>query len=167
MAAQAHRALIGLGGNLEGPQGSPQDYIETALGRLASEPCIQVIRCSRLYRSAPWGNPDQDDFVNAVAELSTGLGPLELLDRLLSVEQALGRRRGEKWGPRLIDLDLLCFDEFEIEGKRLSLPHPRMHQRAFVLKPLLDLDPDFVIPGKGPAREFLEAMGDSQRLEAL
>ena len=164
---QAHRALIGLGSNMEGPLGSPKDYIQAALEQLASEPSIELIRSSPLYRSAPWGNPDQDDFVNAVAELATELGPLELLDRLLSVEDALGRRRGDKWGPRLIDLDLLSFDDLEIEEKRLSLPHPHMHQRAFVLLPLLNIDPGFIIPGKGLARHFLDNIGDAQRLERL
>ncbi|MDX1555678.1 MAG: 2-amino-4-hydroxy-6-hydroxymethyldihydropteridine diphosphokinase, partial [Xanthomonadales bacterium] len=87
-----------------------------------------------------------------------------LLDTLLSVEAELGRKRGEKWGPRLIDLDLLSFDEMVLETEHLSLPHPFMHQRAFVLVPLLELDPDFVIAGRGRADECLATLGDSEQV---
>lgn len=162
-AVRRHRAFIGLGGNLSGPLGGPVDYLAEALGRLESTPAIHGLRRSRLYRSAPWGKTDQDDFINAVAEIETTLEPEQLLERLLAVEKELGRRRGEKWGPRLIDLDLLSFDDIKLESERLLLPHPRMHERVFVLAPLLELDPDFHIPGRGRAERFLAEIGDRQR----
>jgi len=166
-ARRRHRALIGLGSNLSGPLGGPADYLGEALGRLEASRSIELLRRSRLYRSTPWGKTDQDDFINAVAEIETKLEPSELLERLTSVEDELGRRRGEKWGPRLIDLDLLSFDDVQLESERLVLPHPRMHERAFVLIPLLELDPDFRIPGRGRADRFLAEIGDAQRVIAL
>lgn len=167
MVTGKHLALVGLGANLEGPLGGPVDYIEAALRRLEADGDIETLARSRLYRSAPWGNPDQDDFVNGVVALSTGLDPRSLLDRLLFIESELGRRRGERWGPRLIDLDLLSFDDLEFEEEGLCLPHPRMHERAFVLFPLLEIDPEFTVPGKGPAADFLDAIGSAQRVEPL
>lgn len=133
---------------------------------LASVPEIEVLRRSRCYRSAPWGLPDQPDFVNAVAELETGLQPLPLLRLLLKIEISLGReRQGPQWGPRCIDLDVLTYDELRLESAELILPHPHMHQRAFVLVPLLELEPDFVIPGRGTAAECLEQINPSERAE--
>lgn len=165
-----HRAFVGLGGNQAGPLGGPRDYIEAAVERLAALQGIEVLRRSRLYRSAPWGHADQSDFTNAVLELETGLPARTLLDRLLEVERQLGRERQEhqaQWGPRLIDLDLLAFDDAETHSEALNLPHPRMHQRAFVLVPLLELEPDFEIPGRGRADQCLAAIGDEQRVDPL
>lgn len=161
-APGAHRAFIGLGGNQQGALGGPSDYIARALDRIAAGGAIDLVKCSKLYRSAPWGNTDQDDFINAVAEVSTALDARALLGFLLDVEGRLGRHRAERWGPRLIDLDLLSFDDSVCQEEGLSLPHPRMHERAFVLIPLLEIDPEFVIPGKGRADRFLEAIGESQ-----
>lgn len=146
-------AWIGLGGNLD----DPRARIAAALQRLAAEPGITLLRRSRDYRTPPWGVADQPDFVNAVAELETERPPRELLQVLLAVEAALGRRRGasSRWGPRCIDIDLLTYDELELSADDLQLPHPRMHLRAFVLVPLLELEPGFVIPGRGPAAECL------------
>lgn len=155
-----HRALVGLGGNLSGPLGQPSDYLSEALDRLDYHSAVRVLRRSRFYRTAPWGNTGQGDFINAVAEVETELEPLELLEPLLAIESELGRRRGERWGPRLIDLDLLDYDQVALESERLVLPHPRMHERAFVLVPLLELDPEFRIPGRGRADELLAALGE-------
>jgi len=150
------RALIGLGSNL----GDGPEMIRAALRELEKHDGIQVERVSSLYRTAPWGNEAQTDFTNAVAELSTSLAPAALLRQLLRTERLLGRvRDGVRWGPRHIDLDLLCCEGLELHSAELELPHPRMHLRAFVLVPLLELDPNAFIPGVGYARDCLEQVG--------
>jgi 2-amino-4-hydroxy-6-hydroxymethyldihydropteridine diphosphokinase len=146
------KAWIGLGGN----HADSADLIVEALARIAASPGVRVLRHSAAYRTPPWGATAQPDFVNAVAELATALPAPELLQVLLRIESELGRRRsGERWGPRCIDLDLLTYDDLECRSDALELPHPRMHLRAFVLVPLLELEPGFVIPGRGPAADCL------------
>lgn len=146
-------AWVGLGGNRE----DSARLIDRALARIAGCPEVRVLRRSALYRTPPWGVTDQPDFVNAVAELETGVPAPELLQLLLRIESDLGRQRGgARWGPRCIDLDLLAYDGLECRTDTLELPHPRMHLRAFVLVPLLELEPGFVIPGRGPAADFLD-----------
>lgn len=162
-----HRALVALGSNLNGPLGTPRDYVVAALTRLEATEGVKALRHSRLYRTAAWGRSDQDDFINAVAEFSCSLEPGDLLNTLLKLEQELGRRRTERWGPRLIDLDLLTCDDIAIDSERLTLPHPRMHERAFVLVPVLELDPWFEIPGIGRADACLAALGGRQQVEPL
>lgn len=154
----SHRALIGLGSNLSGPLGEPVDYIEAALACLGDTEDMDLLRCSGLYQSSPWGNQDQPAFINAVAEVHWFNKAHRLLEALLQIEEDLGRERSEKWGPRQIDLDLLSFDDRQIHSKKLIVPHPHMHERAFVLVPLLELDPDFVIPDKGRAQGYLDAL---------
>jgi 2-amino-4-hydroxy-6-hydroxymethyldihydropteridine diphosphokinase len=146
-------AWVGLGGN----RADSPLLLREALTRLAAAPGVGVLRRSATYRSPPWGVEDQPDFVNAVAELETTLEPLDLLQLLLAVETALGRdRSGEsRWGPRCIDLDLLTYGEVRLRSEELELPHPRLHLRAFVLVPLLHLDPGFRIPGRESAAECL------------
>lgn len=142
------KAWIGLGGNRQ----DSAELLGRALLQLGAEPDVSVLRRSRLYRSPPWGMSGQADFVNAVAELETSLPPRPLLNLLLSIESRLGRERtGPRWGPRCIDLDLLTYGDLMLQSDELALPHPRMALRAFVLVPLLELDPDFVIPGAGRA----------------
>lgn len=149
------RAWIGLGGN----RPDSADLLQRALVMLDASPGLEVRRRSRLYRSPPWGIEDQPDFVNAVAELETGLSAPELLERLHFVEQRLGRRRdGERWGPRSVDLDLLTYEDLRRSTTTLELPHPRMHLRAFVLVPLVELEPGFVVPGVGRAAALLESL---------
>ena len=148
-------AWIGLGSNL----GEPRAQLTKALRRLQDTTGIKLKKTSGLYRSAPWGKQDQGDFLNAVAMVETDLPPHELLEVLLHIEQQMGRDRSTGlWGPRCIDLDLLTYENQVLESPGLELPHPRMHLRAFVLQPLLELDPDFTIAGKGKARELLCAL---------
>jgi 2-amino-4-hydroxy-6-hydroxymethyldihydropteridine diphosphokinase len=157
------RAFIGLGSN----QGDGPESISKALLELARTESVHVGRVSSLYRTAPWGLEAQADFTNAVAEIETELAPLELLALLLRIERQLGRiRSAARWGPRVIDLDLLCCDRYQLHTPELDLPHPRMHQRAFVLVPLLELEPELTIPGVGSALECLEklAKSDVERL---
>jgi len=148
-------AWIGLGGNFA----ESETLIDSALQHLDADENISVLRQSAVYSSPPWGLSGQADFVNAVAEIETSLCPADLLNHLLALENSLGRdRQTVRWGPRCIDLDLLAFDELELETSSLTLPHPRMHLRAFVLKPILSLQPDFAIPGIGKAQQALEAL---------
>ncbi|MCW8872555.1 MAG: 2-amino-4-hydroxy-6-hydroxymethyldihydropteridine diphosphokinase [Xanthomonadales bacterium] len=153
------KAWIGLGGNRE----DSAALIAEALMRIEATPGVSVRRRSRCYRSPPWGLADQPDFVNAVAELETVLEPLPLLHLLLAVESRLGRRRdGTRWGPRCIDLDLLTYEGLRLRSSELVLPHPEMQLRAFVLVPLLELEPGFMIPGVGPVVDCLADIDASE-----
>jgi 2-amino-4-hydroxy-6-hydroxymethyldihydropteridine diphosphokinase len=157
------RAWIGLGGN----HGESAQLMQLALSIIAKHTEISVVRKSGLYRSPPWGVNGQADYINAVAELDTPLQANELLAALLDIETFLGRERGGlRWGPRCIDLDLLTYQDLMISSVHLDLPHPRMHLRAFVLVPILELEPGFVIPGVGPARLELENL-DPREVESV
>ncbi|HXE38459.1 MAG TPA: 2-amino-4-hydroxy-6-hydroxymethyldihydropteridine diphosphokinase [Azonexus sp.] len=149
-------AYVALGANL----GDPASTIRAAFGALANLPESRVVHCSSLYRTAPVGILDQPEFVNAVAMLETTLAPEALLDALLEVEQRFGRIRAEKNGPRTLDLDLLLYDDQFVELPRLTLPHPRLHLRAFVLQPLAELAPDLIIPGRGSIAAWLPAVAN-------
>jgi 2-amino-4-hydroxy-6-hydroxymethyldihydropteridine diphosphokinase len=156
-------AWIGLGSNL-GKRGA---YLSAALRHLEDTPGIELKKTSGIYRSEPWGKPDQADFLNAVVMLETELQADELLEVLMQIENQMGRdRSGEHWGPRCIDLDLLAYDDLVSKSPTLELPHPRMHLRAFVLRPLLELDPDFVITGNRSAKECLSDL-DEQNVEYI
>lgn len=130
-------AAIGLGSNL----GDRAANVRRAIGELAR--FGSVVAVSRLYSSKPWGKTDQPDFCNAVALLETPLAPRALLDALKALEQELGRRPGERWGPRLIDLDILAWDGVRVEEPDLRIPHARLYERAFALVPLAEVDPRF------------------------
>lgn len=146
-------AYVGLGANL----GKPRRQLLAALEELGRIPQTRVTARSSLYRSAPIGYPDQPDYVNAVAKLETGLRPEELFARLQEIERGHGRKRSFRNAPRSLDLDLLLYGGERIDTPALTVPHPRMHERAFVLVPLLELDPGAVIPGRGNATELLRS----------
>lgn len=152
------RAFVGLGSNLD----EPRRQVEQALGELDAIPRTRVVGASALYRSAPVGYADQPEYINAVAQLDTELAPGALLQELQSIEARHGRTRSFANAPRTLDLDLLTYGDREERTPTLTLPHPRMHERAFVLKPLLELDPGLRIPGLGAARGFLEACAGQQ-----
>ena len=154
------RAWLGLGANLGDAEGTLRQAV-TGLAQL--EDC-QLAAVSSLYRTPPWGVEDQPDFLNAVVALDTDLEPDILLPRLLALEAALGRvRSGERWGPRAIDIDLLMQDHHKINEAWLSLPHPRLAQRAFVLLPWLELAPRLEVPGLGPLADLLDALPPAER----
>lgn len=136
-----HRVAIALGSNL----GDSRTIIHTALKTLDQTPHLQLERQSRLYQTAPVG-PPQPDYLNACALFLTTLPPQSVLDTLLAVEQQFGRVRQERWGPRLLDLDLLLYDDWILQTETLQIPHPRMTDRAFVLIPLTEIAPDCVEP---------------------
>ena len=152
-------AWVGLGANL----GRPQQTLEQALMALDALARTSVAAVSPAYWTEPWGVTDQPAFLNAVACLKTEQPPRELLRLMLAIESGLGRHRdGVRWGPRELDLDLLLFDQQIIETPDLTLPHPRLHQRAFVLVPLVDLAPALEVPGHGRVAELLEALPEEQ-----
>ena len=138
-------AAIGLGANL----GDKKGQIEKACQNLAGLPETRLIEVSRLFRTRPVGKTDQDWFVNAAALIETDLTPRRLLEQLLKIEQLLGRVRTGKWGPRLIDLDLLFYDQVVVEEEDLLVPHPYLDKRLFVLIPLAELAPDWIHPVLG------------------
>jgi 2-amino-4-hydroxy-6-hydroxymethyldihydropteridine diphosphokinase len=146
-----HTAYVALGSNL----GDPGSRVRQGIAALAELPQAHFVAASSLYRSAALGHADQPDFVNAVAQLSTGLAPQALLTALLAIETHFGRERSFRNAPRTLDLDLLLYDAQSIDEPGLVVPHPRMHERAFVLAPLLEIAPDCVIPGMGPAAHWL------------
>ena len=152
MSEAAVTAYIGLGSNLE----NPRDQVTRALEELAAIPETTLIDASSLYRSAPIGPEGQPDYINAVARLKTRLSPLQLLDALQTIEDAHGRVREERWGARTLDLDLLLYGEQHIQHERLTVPHPEMHRRAFVLVPLAEIAPELEIPAKGGVMSLLE-----------
>lgn len=162
LSALKRTAYIGLGSN----QGDVADALASAIDSLKSIEQTAFIAVSPFYRSAPIDAPGPD-YLNAVAKVETALEPYALLLHLLDIELMLGRkRRGlKKNAPRNVDLDLLLVGDIIIQSTPLTLPHPRLHLRAFVLRPLLDLAPDLRVPGQGPAASFLASVED-QRIEA-
>ena len=140
------RAYVGVGANI----GDREATIRAALAALPD-----VVAVSELRETAPVGVVDQPPFLNGAAALETELSPRELLDVLLDVERRLGRERRERWGPRTIDLDLLLHGEAEVDEPGLTVPHPLLHERRFALEPLVDLDPDLVVPGRGRVMDML------------
>ncbi len=142
-----HMAFVGLGSNLA----DPVMQVSRALDALGNLPQTRVLQCSSLYRSAPVDYLEQPDFINAVAQLETELTPRALLDALLALEHECGRTREFRNAPRTLDLDVLLYDDLVHHEHGLTIPHPQMHLRAFVLQPLLEIAPDCVIPGIGAA----------------
>ena len=150
------KAYIALGANL----GDPAEQLKAALAALAALPQTRLVQASSFYASAPVGFTDQPDFVNAVCELETDLAPLEVLAALLRIESENGRERSFKNSPRTLDLDLILYGEQCVDLPELSVPHPRMHQRAFVLLPLLEIAPAVLIPKLGAAQGYLALVAD-------
>jgi 2-amino-4-hydroxy-6-hydroxymethyldihydropteridine diphosphokinase len=146
---------VGIGANLD----DPVQQVTSALRELAALPQTSLTKASSLYRTPPMGPPDQPDYINAVAALETSLAPLALLDELQHLEQLHRRVRGaERWGPRTLDLDLLLYGDECIAHPRLSVPHPGLAQRAFVLLPLAEIAPAVTVPGLGPVSTLCAAV---------
>jgi 2-amino-4-hydroxy-6-hydroxymethyldihydropteridine diphosphokinase len=157
------QAYIGIGSNLD----DPVSQVRQAIPALNAIPRSRCVVCSPLYRSQPLGPPGQPDYINAVAELVTALTALELLAVLQAIENKHGRVRTIRWGPRTLDLDMLLYGDLILADPRLTVPHPRLHERAFVLYPLYAIAPDLKLPD-GRALEMLLRCcppGDIERLE--
>jgi 2-amino-4-hydroxy-6-hydroxymethyldihydropteridine diphosphokinase len=155
-------AYVGIGSNLD----EPENQVEQALLELDRLPQSRLVGRSSLYRSAPVGFAGQPDFINAVARLETGLAPERLLTDLQDIESRHGRTRSFANAPRTLDLDLLLFETLQLRTPRLTVPHPRMHERAFVLKPLVEISPELSLPGLGLAKDFLKKV-ENQMVEKL
>ena len=149
------RAYVGLGANL----GDRAGTLTRAIALLAERPGIDVVAVSAFRETDPVGYLDQPRFLNAAVAIETSLQPQALLATLLEVERELGRvREGPRYGPRTVDLDLLLLDDLVLDEPGLELPHPRLHERVFALEPLAELDPELVVPGRGPVRQLLLAL---------
>jgi 2-amino-4-hydroxy-6-hydroxymethyldihydropteridine diphosphokinase len=159
-----HHAVLALGGNL----GHRLEAMQAALDALSDTPGIEVLAVSPVYETAPFGGPAeaadsvdlsaQPNFFNSVVVISTELSPGTLLGRALAIEQALHRERTERWGARTIDVDIVVYDDQVSDASELTLPHPRAHQRAFVLIPWHEVEPGAQLPGRGPITELLAAL---------
>jgi len=159
------RVFIGLGSNLE----NPEQQIKTAVNDMGSLSESKLIACSSLYSSPPMGPQDQPDYINAVIELETTLLPHVLLDELQSIEQQHGRVRKRHWGERTLDLDILVYGDKLLNDERLTVPHPGVAERAFVLYPLAELAVDLVIPTLGKVEPLLAdcPIGELRKLGAI
>jgi 2-amino-4-hydroxy-6-hydroxymethyldihydropteridine diphosphokinase len=152
------RAYVGLGANL----GDRAVTLERAIDLLDARTGIDVVAVSAFRETDPVGYLDQPQFLNAAVALETSLAPPQLLATLLDVERKLGRvREGPRYGPRTVDLDLLLMDDLVLDEPDLELPHPRLHERVFALEPLAELDPELVVPGRGPVRQLLLSLQSS------
>lgn len=143
MTPEPASVLIALGGNV----GDVGGAMQAALDRLHAEPDIRVVAVSPVYRTPPWGLTDQPMFLNACAELVTALPPETLLRRLQAAERGAGRQRTQRWGPRTLDIDIIAYGELDVDTPVLTLPHPRLFERAFVLVPLADIASERIIAG--------------------
>jgi 2-amino-4-hydroxy-6-hydroxymethyldihydropteridine diphosphokinase len=149
------RAYVGLGSNL----GDRAATLSHAVGLLGRRPGIEVVAVSTFRETDPVGYLDQPPFLNGAVAVDTTLTPREVLDALLEVERELGRtRHGPRYGPRTVDLDLLLVDGIVLDEPGLTVPHPRLHERAFALEPLLEVDPDLVVPGHGRVADLLRLL---------
>lgn len=162
MMSSPEIAYIALGANLD----DPVAHVEAGIEALAGLPDSRLLARSSLYRTAPLGVDRQPDYINAVARLATTLSPTRLLAELMAIEARHGRRRDTPLAPRTLDLDLLLYGEQEIRLPDLTVPHPRLHLRAFVIVPLCEIDPGCRIPGRGTAAAWLPAVA-TQRIERL
>lgn len=158
------RVHVAFGGNV----GAVEETLRRALEAVAKLPRTRLRRVSPLYRTAPVGVTDQPEFVNGAVEVETGLAPEAFLAELLSIERSLGRTREVRWGPRTVDLDVALWEDLVIRTPALEVPHPRLHERAFVLAPLADLAPEARHPVLGATiRDLLEALGPSAGVHCL
>jgi 2-amino-4-hydroxy-6-hydroxymethyldihydropteridine diphosphokinase len=148
---------ISLGSNL----GDKEKNLADAIKELSDVDGIRIKKVSSLYRTLPWGRKEQDWFLNQVAEIETEMPPEDLLEECLRAEKKLGRVRLMHWGPRIIDLDILLYDNLRVSSQSLSIPHPYMFQRAFVLVPLAEIAPSLVIEGKS-VQQYLAALPPNQ-----
>jgi 2-amino-4-hydroxy-6-hydroxymethyldihydropteridine diphosphokinase len=147
--------VLALGSNL----GDRRDILQGALDAIAGLPGARIAAVSPVYETAPVGGPEQPDYLNAVITADTALPGRAILDRAHGVEEAFGRAREVTWGPRTLDVDLIVYGDEISDDPGLTLPHPRAHERAFVLAPWHDIDPDAEIPGRGRVDELLAAVG--------
>lgn len=147
-------AYLGLGSNL----GDREEFLREAVRQLSENPRVEIAAISSFYETAPVGYTDQPDFINVVIKVKTTLSPQKLLEICLSTEKKIGRLRTIRWGPRVIDIDVLLYNDLKVDEKDLQIPHPRMLEREFVIRPLAEIAPDLILPNGKTARETLAEM---------
>jgi 2-amino-4-hydroxy-6-hydroxymethyldihydropteridine diphosphokinase len=152
------RTVLSLGSNL----GDRLDNLQGAIDALFDAPGLDFVAISPVYETTPVGGPEQDDFLNVIIVADSRLAPESLLERVLGVEEAMGRTRAVQWGPRTLDIDIVTIGELTSEAPELLLPHPRAHERAFVLAPWSDVEPDASLPGQGRVTDLLPAVADQR-----
>lgn len=157
------KAWLSLGSNL----GDKREHLKFAIARLRQNPRISVNKISSLYLTEPWGKNDQDDYYNAAVEITTDLTALELLDFTQLIEKESGRQRLVRWGPRELDIDIIIFDQLLLSSEELTVPHPRLAQRVFVLLPLREIAGDLHIPALGQLDQLIDTCDKSLRIERL
>lgn len=153
---RARRAVLALGSN----QGDRMANLQGAVDALADPEALRLTGLSPVYETAPVGGPEQGDYLNAVVVADTLLSPEALLRRAQEVEEEFHRVRAVRWGPRTLDVDIVCYDGETRNGAELTIPHPRAHERAFVLRPWADVEPGAAIAGRGAIRQLLSGLGD-------
>ena len=157
LSAFRSTVFLGLGSNLD----NPEWQVQTAIREIDEIPEAGLVKISSMYQSLPVGILDQPPFINAVVQVETTLAPHDLLRGLMAIESLHARVRAEKNGPRTLDIDILIFNEWRIDDDALTTPHPRMHERPFVLVPLLEIAPEVFIPSQGYAKEILSGLDSS------
>jgi len=160
----SHLAYVGIGSNL----GDKIEQCRKAISEILAIHGHRLLAQSSFYKTQPMGYPDQDWFINGVIQIETDLGPLELLRKLKEIESKMGRKETFRWGPRVIDLDLLLYDDLEMKTDELEIPHPQLTRRQFVLIPLVEINPDLIHPAfKKTMRELLLEIKEDQRVEKI
>ncbi|RNL81995.1 2-amino-4-hydroxy-6-hydroxymethyldihydropteridine diphosphokinase [Halostreptopolyspora alba] len=157
--AITRRAVLSLGSNL----GERMEHLQGAVDALFDADGLTPVALSPVYETAPVGGPEQGAFLNAIVVADSTLGPDLLLERAQNVELAFHRERAQRWGPRTLDVDIIAYGDEVRDSPELTLPHPRAHERAFVLSPWTDVEPEATIPGKGNARELLGGPGVAEQ----
>jgi len=160
----SHFAYLGIGSNL----GDKIEQCRKAISEILAIQGHRLLAQSSFYKTQPMGNPDQDWFINGVIQIETDLDPLELLRKLKEIESKMGRKETFRWGPRVIDLDLLLYDDLVMKTDELEIPHPQLTQRQFVLIPLVEIDPDLIHPAlKKTMRKLLLEIKEDQGVEKI
>ncbi|MCW2948106.1 MAG: 2-amino-4-hydroxy-6-hydroxymethyldihydropteridin epyrophosphokinae [Actinoallomurus sp.] len=157
-SAERRRTVLSLGSNL----GDRLDNLQEAIDALFDAPGLDFIALSPVYETKPVGGPEQDDFLNVVIVANSRVAPESLLERVLNIEEAMARTREVRWGPRTLDIDIVMMGDVTSDDPALVLPHPRAHERAFVLRPWCDVDPDASLPGQGRVTDLLAAVADQE-----
>lgn len=157
-SAERRRTVLSLGSNL----GDRLDNLQEAIDALFDAPGLDFIALSPVYETKPVGGPEQDDFLNVVIVANSRVAPESLLERVLNIEEAMARTREVRWGPRTLDIDIVMMGDVTSDDPALVLPHPRAHERAFVLRPWYDVDPDASLPGQGRVTDLLVAVADQE-----
>lgn len=150
--------MLSLGSNL----GDRLDNLQGAIDALFDAPGLKVVAISPVYETKPVGGPEQGDFLNVVIVADSNVAPRSLLERVLNIEESMDRVRDVRWGPRTLDIDIVTIGELTCDDPELTLPHPRAHERAFVLVPWADVEPDAALPGRGPVRDLLPSVAGQQ-----